>query len=139
MDIKEILHYTTCMSYDVIDSLLEQLSAATSDEEKERLISHIAWHIPTGGPKMTMNGDPGKVLVKEEILNEIKSQYGMDETPAPEVVEEEELVVMSAPKPKKEKKAATKKETTVEETVAEVEVPEEVVAEVPDSSIEVEA
>lgn len=38
------------IAYNVIDHLLEELSTAT-DDDREAIINHIAWHIPTGGPK----------------------------------------------------------------------------------------
>lgn len=80
MDIRKALRVTTCMTYDVIDQLLDSLSTSADTASKEAVLKHIAWHIPTGGPKMTLAGENGKALKKEELLEAIRGEY-FEESP----------------------------------------------------------
>lgn len=74
-EIRNTLRATTCLTFDKIDALLDGLQNAENDNDKEAIFKHIAWHIPTGGPKMTMSGEDGKLLKKEEILKNIRTEY----------------------------------------------------------------
>lgn len=49
------------IAYNVIDHLLEELSTAT-DDDREAIINHIAWHIPTGGPKSIKAHHKAKIV-----------------------------------------------------------------------------
>lgn len=49
-ELREEIRTHSGIAYNVIDHLLEELSTAT-DDDRDAIINHIAWHIPTGGPK----------------------------------------------------------------------------------------
>ncbi|MCH5166916.1 MAG: hypothetical protein J1F35_03400 [Erysipelotrichales bacterium] len=74
-ELKKALHETTYISYNVIDSLLAGFDDSVSNEDKERLYTHIAWHIPTGGPKFPK--DKKGIEYKKEILEAIREIYGL--------------------------------------------------------------
>ena len=74
-ELKQVLHETTYISYNVIDSLLSGFNDPGIDEDKERLYTHIAWHIPTGGPKFPR--DKKGIEYKKEILEAIREIYGL--------------------------------------------------------------
>lgn len=75
-ELKQVLHETTYISYNVIDSLLSGFTDdSNTDEDKERLYTHIAWHIPTGGPKFPR--DKSGYEYKMEILEAIREIYGL--------------------------------------------------------------
>lgn len=69
-DLREELRLHTGSVYNVVDAWLESLAAETDDEKRAEIISHIAWHIPTGGPNSI------KVHHKAKIVELLKAYKG---------------------------------------------------------------
>lgn len=60
-DLREEIRTHSGIAYNVIDNLLEELSTAT-DDDRDAIINHIAWHIPTGGPKSIKAHHKAKIV-----------------------------------------------------------------------------
>lgn len=60
------LRFHCGVTYDVVASWLKDLKEA-KDDEKDKVIDYIAWHIPTGGPQEI------KVHHKEKIVEALKA------------------------------------------------------------------
>lgn len=60
-ELREEIHTHSGIAYNVIDHLLEELSTAT-DDDRDAIINHIAWHIPTGGPKSIKAHHKAKIV-----------------------------------------------------------------------------
>lgn len=69
-DLREELRLHTGSVYNVVDAWLESLANETDDEKRAEIISHIAWHIPTGGPNSI------KVHHKAKIVELLKAYKG---------------------------------------------------------------
>lgn len=69
-DLREELRLHTGSVYNVVDAWLESLATETDDEKRAEIISHIAWHIPTGGPNSI------KVHHKAKIVELLKAYKG---------------------------------------------------------------
>ena len=60
-ELREEIRTHSGIAYNVIDHLLEELSTAT-DDDRDAIINHIAWHIPTGGPKSIKAHHKAKIV-----------------------------------------------------------------------------
>lgn len=60
-DLREEIRTHSGIAYNVVDNLLTHLASAT-DDDRDAIINHIAWHIPTGGPKSIKAHHKAKIV-----------------------------------------------------------------------------
>ena len=69
-ELKEEIRTHAGIAYNVIDKMLDDLANAADENEKNDIIAHFAWHIPTGGPKAI------KAHHKAKIIEALKNYKG---------------------------------------------------------------
>lgn len=79
ISLREVLRRVTCMPFNIIDKLLNEYNDA-DDKDKERILNHIRWHIPTGGPTTRIDGKPYGAELKRLIVEWIQEEYAGEYT-----------------------------------------------------------